>query len=122
MSEEMNVVEETEEEAVEADASVDPVVGESAVQAPQLGVADLNLMANVLEAVSQRGAIRAGEMEAVGTLYNRLITFLVANGARTLNQPSAQQEVEHTHDDGTTHSHVDGDVEHSHEEGEADNA
>ncbi len=27
----------------------------------------------------------------------------------------AKEEVEHTHDDGTTHSHVDGDKKHTHE-------
>ena len=26
-----------------------------------------------------------------------------------------EEEVEHTHDDGTTHSHVDGDKKHTHE-------
>ena len=54
---------------------------EGTVEAPQLGVADLKLAASIIEIVSNRGAIRAGEMEAVGTLYNKLMAFLIANGA-----------------------------------------
>ena len=40
-------------------------------------------MATVLEAVAQRGAVRANEMELVGALYNKLMGFLVANGLRS---------------------------------------
>jgi len=72
------------EEVVEQEAAAE----EGAIT---LGVADLNLMANVLEAVAQRGAIRANEMQSVGVLYNRLIGFLVANGARPA--PGVQEEV-----------------------------
>lgn len=60
------------------------------VQAPQLGVNDLRLMANILEVVSNRGAIKANEMQAVGTLYNNLMTFLIANGA--IQQPEPEIE------------------------------
>ena len=46
------------------------------VSAPQLGVNDLKLMANILEVVSNRGAIKANEMQAVGATYNKLEAFL----------------------------------------------
>ena len=49
--------------------------------APALGVNDLKLMANIIEVVSNRGAIKANELAAVGSLYNNLMNFLVANGA-----------------------------------------
>jgi len=62
------------------------------VEAPQLGIADLKLMANIIDVVSNRGAIKANEMQAVGTLYNNLMTFLVANGAIELPQPAAETE------------------------------
>ena len=62
------------------------------VEAPQLGIADLKLMANIIDVVSNRGAIKANEMQAVGTLYNNLMTFLVANGAIELPQPEAEEE------------------------------
>lgn len=64
----------------------------AAVQAPQLGVNDLKLMANILEVVSNRGAIKANEMQAVGTLYNNLMTFLIANGAVEMPEPEVQAE------------------------------
>ena len=47
-----------------------------------LGVNDLNLMVNILDAVAQRGCIRANEMEVVGNLYTKLMEFLVASGVR----------------------------------------
>ena len=49
--------------------------------APALGVNDLKLMANIIVIVSNRGAIKANEMAAVGNLYNLLMNFLIANGA-----------------------------------------
>ena len=55
---------------------------------PQLGVNDLKLMANIIEVVSNRGAIKANEMAAVGNLYNNLMNFLIANGA--VQAPEAQ--------------------------------
>lgn len=64
------------------------------VTAPQLGVADLKLMANIIDVVSNRGAIKANEMQAVGTLYNNLMTFLVANGAIELPQSEEEETQE----------------------------
>lgn len=64
------------------------------VDAPQLGIADLKLMANIIDVVSNRGAIKANEMQAVGALYNNLMTFLVANGAIEVPQPESQEEAE----------------------------
>ena len=60
------------------------------VTAPTLGVNDLKLMANIIEVVSNRGAIKANEMQAVGMLYNNLMTFLVANGAVEVPKPEAE--------------------------------
>jgi len=52
-----------------------------AAPAVQLQLQDLMLAAQVVQLASQRGAIKAEEMEAVGGLYNRLVTFLQASGA-----------------------------------------
>lgn len=65
---------------------------DQAVQAPSLGLQDLTLMANILEAVSQRGAIRPAEMETVGALYSKLVAFLVANGAIQPNQDTQEDK------------------------------
>jgi hypothetical protein len=59
---------------------------------PALGVNDLKLMANVIEVVSNRGAIKANEMAAVGSLYNNLMNFLIANGAVEVAEPEVSQD------------------------------
>lgn len=66
------MADETQVEETEA-----PVNDPNALQA-----ADLNTMATILEAVAQRGAIRANEMQLLGALYNKLMGFLIANGLR----------------------------------------
>ena len=113
------MADESQEEIVEEVVAEEQIVDPTALQA-----SDLNTMATMLEAVAQRGAIRANEMELVGALYNKLMGFLVANGIRPA--PGAEEQVpageEHTHEDGTTHAHEGGEVEHSHDQGEAENA
>jgi hypothetical protein len=79
MSEEENMSAETAESA-------------EAPAAPTLGVNDLKLMANIIEVVSNRGAIKANEMAAVGTLYNNLMSFLIANGAVNVPQPEVADD------------------------------
>ena len=71
-----------------------PAEEQQEVTAPQLGVNDLKLMANIIEVVSTRGAIKANEMQAVGMLYNNLMTFLVANGAVEVPQPEVGETEE----------------------------
>lgn len=48
-------------------------------QASSLGLNDLALMANIIQVTSERGAIKANEMEAVGALYKKLVTFINSN-------------------------------------------
>lgn len=44
-----------------------------------LGLNDLALMANIIQVTSERGAIKANEMQAVGALYSKLVAFVNAN-------------------------------------------
>ena len=74
--------------AEETTATEAPTEETTAPATPQLGVNDLKLMANIIEVVSNRGAIKANEMAAVGNLYNNLMNFLIANGA--VQAPEAQ--------------------------------
>jgi hypothetical protein len=53
----------------------------------QLKIADLLLAAQVIQLVSQRGAIKPEEFTQVGGLYERLVAFLQASGA--IQPPSA---------------------------------
>jgi hypothetical protein len=57
--------------------------------AVQLQLQDLLLAAQVIQLASQRGAIKAEEMEAVGGVYTRLVKFLQASGAL---QPAPQAD------------------------------
>ena len=49
----------------------------------QLQLADLLLAAQVIQLAAARGAIKAEEMNAVGGVYERIVTFLQASGALT---------------------------------------
>lgn len=48
---------------------------------PNLNIADLVNVLQVIRTCSGRGAFRADEMSTVGGLYDRLQAFLVATGA-----------------------------------------
>lgn len=60
-----------------------------------LGLNDLALMANIIQVTSERGAIKANEMEAVGVLYSKLVSFVNANAPRdteTATEAETQEE------------------------------
>jgi hypothetical protein len=43
---------------------------------PQLTLADIALMASVIAVVSRRGGFEAGELKAIGELYEKILAFL----------------------------------------------
>ena len=49
---------------------------------PELTVNDLSSIKQVIDVASQRGAFKPNEMVAVGTIYNKLETFLAAVAAQ----------------------------------------
>ena len=48
----------------------------AAEQSTDLSINDLVAVRNIIEIASQRGAFKAGEMEAVGRAFNKLNLFL----------------------------------------------
>ena len=46
--------------------------------APELTVSDLHMLKQVIDVASTRGAFKPNEMVNVGTIYNKLETFLAA--------------------------------------------
>jgi hypothetical protein len=52
-----------------------------AVEAPNLALSDLVLLLNLIRITSERGAIKADELTAVGAVYDKLLAFLEASGA-----------------------------------------
>lgn len=45
-------------------------------ETPQLTISDLQMIRNIIDVSSQRGAFKANEMAQVGTVYNKLDGFL----------------------------------------------
>ena len=64
----------------------------SAPEAPSLSLQDLVILLNVVRATAERGAIKADEMSAVGTVHDKLVKFLQASGAIQARQPMSQPE------------------------------
>lgn len=62
-------VEETVSPAVETPTT-------TTVEPVQLTIADLQLLARIVDLASRRGAFQAGEMSQVGDAYNKLAGFL----------------------------------------------
>jgi hypothetical protein len=56
--------------------------------APSLALSDLVLMLNLIRVTSERGAIKADELSAVGAVYDKLFKFLEASGA--INRPPVE--------------------------------
>lgn len=69
-------------------------------QQATLGLTDLALMANIIQVTSQRGAIKAEEMETVGALYKKLAVFVQANAPKTEEEEEGITEEVST-DEGT---------------------
>jgi hypothetical protein len=59
---------ETQEEAAQA--------APEQAQGPDLNLTDLAALRSIIDVASQRGAFKAGELEAVGKLYNKLNSFI----------------------------------------------
>jgi hypothetical protein len=57
-------------------------------------VADLNLLKNIIDLASTRGAFRAGEMKEIGEVYNKLTVFLDAVVAQAQAQEAESQTAE----------------------------
>lgn len=57
-----------------------------------LSIADLQVMAQVIDLACQRGAFRAPELAQVGGVYDKLAAFLKQVSEAQTNQQSAQND------------------------------
>lgn len=62
----------------------------------EITIADLNLLKDVIDLASTRGAFRAAEMKEIGEVYNKLVVFLDA----VVAQAKAQEESQATQTQG----------------------
>jgi len=55
---------------------------------PSLALSDLVLLLNLIKVTAERGAIKAEELSAVGSVYDRLFKFLDSSGVLNKLQTS----------------------------------
>jgi hypothetical protein len=65
---------------------------------PQLTLADIALMGNIINIVSRRGAFEAADLKVVGELYEKIVAFLPKEES-TATTANTSEEVEN---DGQT--------------------
>jgi len=58
----------------------------------QITIADLDMIKNIIDLASTRGAFRAAEMKQVGEVYDKLTAFLAAVVAQAQAQETQDQE------------------------------
>jgi hypothetical protein len=58
----------------------------------QITIADLDMIKNIIDLASSRGAFRAAEMKEVGEVYNKLTEFLDAVIAQAQAQETPNAE------------------------------
>ena len=61
---------------VKKQEAVAPSPDQTQAVAPQLSIADLQALLNIIDAASSRGAFRANELSNVGTVVDKLSKFL----------------------------------------------
>lgn len=59
-------------------------------ETPSISLSDLVLVLNLIRVTTERGAIKAEEMSAVGTVYDKLVKFLQASGALSTKDSSQE--------------------------------
>jgi len=67
---------EAKENKVETEAPVDSVAPEENVVPESIGLQDLQLLAQIVDLASQRGAFRGNELTQVGVVFDKLTAFL----------------------------------------------
>ena len=79
----------------ELDNKVLPEGGEQPEQAPQLSLQDIATVVQIIDICSRRGGFEGQELEAVGGVRNRIVTFLnAASAAQGEDAPEGQVPVE----------------------------
>ena len=67
---------------------------QSVTQEPKLSLNDLNLMANIINVCSKRGAFNASELKVTGELFDKLSSFLEAVNAQSQSKLDSVNEGE----------------------------
>lgn len=79
---------------VKTQEAVAPSPDQAQAQAPQLSIADLQALLNIIDAASSRGAFRANELSNVGTVVDKLSKFLQFVGDQQKAEAEAKAKAE----------------------------
>jgi hypothetical protein len=75
------------------------VVETTETEAPQLSLQDIATMVQIIDVCSKRGGFEGPELEAVGSLRNRVVTFLNAATPKDGDAPAGDMPVEEVVED-----------------------
>tara|TARA_B100000989_G_scaffold288775_1_gene259855 strand:+ start:448 stop:768 length:321 start_codon:yes stop_codon:yes gene_type:complete len=102
------------EEQAQKPASQEAPSQAPSAEAPQLSIADLQALLNVIDVASSRGAFRANELTNVGGIADKLTKFL----QHVADQQKAQQEAQKKAEGGAVDEGKIGDAQTSQAEPE----
>lgn len=85
----------------ETSAITDEEQNVAAPQAEAISLNDLNLLAQVVDLATQRGAFRANELTQIGGLYDKLTTFLgfVQEQSKAMQEENQENSEEQTEEE-----------------------
>ena len=75
------------------------VVETTETEAPQLSLQDIATMVQIIDVCSKRGGFEGPELESVGSLRNRVVTFLNAASPKDGDAPAGDMPVEEVVED-----------------------
>lgn len=75
------------------------VVETTETEAPQLSLQDIATMVQIIDVCSKRGGFEGPELESVGSLRNRVVTFLNAASPKDGEAPAGDMPVEEVVED-----------------------
>ena len=75
------------------------VVETTETEAPQLSLQDIATMVQIIDVCSKRGGFEGPELEAVGSLRNRVVAFLNAAAPKDGEAPTGDMPVEEVEED-----------------------
>ena len=81
----------TEQSSKVVENTVEVPQQETPVSQDSLSLNDLQLLANIVEVATQRGTFKANELVNVGTVYNKLSSFLAGIKAASEKKEAPQE-------------------------------
>lgn len=89
------------DDVTNTDAVNEPVEQPAGQATDSITLQELQLLAQIVDLATQRGAFRGNELTTVGGVYDRLTTFLAGVAAAQQAQASAEAQGDNTPDENT---------------------